>query len=175
MQNSLNKESTVVEFTSKSAADAKKGMTAPSELVSQSPKIGMQETQKPAQITPLKARVISVIKKDGTLMGTAAAIDKDLTAAVLAKEVNADVLMYLTDVDNIVLNYGSDSEIPLYELSAKEAEDHIKAGSFAAGTMDPKVRGGIDFVQTGTNRRVIITTLEKARAALDGKAGTVIY
>ena len=118
---------------------------------------------------------IPVIKKDGTLMGTAAAIDKDLTAAVLAKEVNADVLMYLTDVDNIVLNYGSDSEIPLYELSAKEAEDHIKAGSFAAGTMDPKVRGGIDFVQTGTNRKVIITTLEKARAALDGKAGTVIY
>ena len=66
MQNSLNKESTVVEFTSKSAADAKKGMTAPSELVSQVSKIGMQETQKPAQITPLKARAISVIKKDGT-------------------------------------------------------------------------------------------------------------
>ena len=66
MQNSLNKESTVVEFTSKNAADAKKGVTAPSELVSQVSKIAMQETQKPAQITPLKARAISVIKKDGT-------------------------------------------------------------------------------------------------------------
>ena len=118
---------------------------------------------------------IPVVKKDGTLTGTAAAIDKDLTAAVLAKEVDADVLMYLTDVDNIVLNYGSDSEIPLYELSAKEAEDLVKKGHFAAGTMDPKVRGGIDFIHTGTNRKVIITTLEKARAALAGKAGTVIY
>ena len=118
---------------------------------------------------------IPVIKKDGTLVGTAAAIDKDLTAAVLAKEVNADVLMYLTDVDNIVLNYGSDSEIPLYELSAKEAEELVRVGQFAAGTMDPKVRCGIDFIHTGTNRKVIITTLEKARAALDGKAGTVIY
>lgn len=118
---------------------------------------------------------IPVIKKDGTLVGTAAAIDKDLTAAVLAKEVNADVLMYLTDVDNIVLNYGSDSEIPLFELTAKEAENLVRTGEFAAGTMDPKVRGGIDFVYTGTGRKVIITTLEKARAALDGKAGTVIY
>ena len=118
---------------------------------------------------------IPVIKKDGTLMGTAAVIDKDLTAAVLAKEVNADVLMYLTDVDNIVLNYGSDSEIPLYELKSSEAEALVHKGQFAAGTMDPKVRGGIDFIHTGTNRKVIITTLEKARAALDGKAGTVIY
>ena len=118
---------------------------------------------------------IPVIKKEGSLVGASAVIDKDLTAAVLAKEVDADILMYLTDVDNIVLNYGSDSEIPLYELSSKEAEDLVKKGEFAAGTMDPKVRGGIDFIHTGTNRKVIITTLEKARAALDGKAGTVIY
>ena len=118
---------------------------------------------------------IPVIKKEGSLVGASAVIDKDLTAAVLAKEVDADILMYLTDVDNIVLNYGSDSEIPLYELSSKEAEDLVKKGEFAAGTMDPKVRGGIDFIHTGTNRKVIITTLEKARAALDRKAGTVIY
>ena len=118
---------------------------------------------------------IPVKKEEGILKGTAAVIDKDLTAAVLAKEVDADVLMYLTDVDNIVLNYGSDSEIPLYELAAAEAEDLVKKGQFAAGTMDPKVRGGIDFIYTGKNRKVIITTVEKARAALDGKAGTVIY
>lgn len=118
---------------------------------------------------------IPVIKQGGMLVGASAMIDKDLTAAVLAKEVDADVLMYLTDVDNIVLNYGSDSEIPLYELSAAEAESLVKIGQFAAGAMDPKIRGGIDFIYTGKNRKVIITTVEKARAALDGKAGTVIY
>ena len=66
MQNSLNKESTVVEFTSKTAADAKKGVSAPSELVSQVSKLNLQETQKTAFITPLKTKTIHVIKKDGT-------------------------------------------------------------------------------------------------------------
>lgn len=118
---------------------------------------------------------IPVIKQGAILKGASAVIDKDLTAAVLAKEVDADILMYLTDVDNIVLNYGSDSETPLYELSAAEAESLVKIGQFAAGTMDPKVRGGIDFIHTGKNRKVIITTLEKAKDAIAGKAGTVIY
>ena len=64
MQNSLNKEGTIVEFTSKSVVDAKKGVTAPSELVSQGSKLSSQ--QEAQKITPLKTRTVSVIKKDGT-------------------------------------------------------------------------------------------------------------
>lgn len=116
------------------------------------------------------------VMKDGTkLVGASAVIDKDYTASLLAKEVDADVLMYFTSVDNVVNNYGTNQEIPLAKLTVAEAEDHANKAQFVAGSMLPKVEACIDFIKAGKGRYAIITSMEKAKDALAGKAGTTIY
>lgn len=118
---------------------------------------------------------IPVMEQGTKLKGASAVIEKDFTAALLAKELDADVLMYLTNVDDVVLNFGSHSEIHLNKLTAADAEEHAKAGHFAAGAMLPKIEGSLDFIKSGKDRTAIITTVEKAKEALAGRAGTTIF
>ena len=119
---------------------------------------------------------IPVIKtnKIELLQGISAVIDKDRSSALLARQINADMLLILTAVDKVYLNYNTDNEIALDKLSAKEARDYIDLGHFAKGSMLPKVEACLDFIENTTNTKAIITSLDKAKDALLGKTGTVI-
>lgn len=117
---------------------------------------------------------IPVVKhEDGSLEGVAAVIDKDFAAELLAEEVEADVLMILTEVEKVAINFNKPDQKDLDELTIKEAEKHIADGQFAPGSMLPKVEAAMKFVESGDNKKAIITSLDKAIDALEGKTGTV--
>ena len=111
---------------------------------------------------------------DGTLSGVEAVIDKDFGAAKLADLLGADILLILTSVDAAKINFGTESEQSLGEISPEELQRHIDDGQFAAGSMLPKIEAALEFVQTGDGRRAIITSLEKTTEALEGRSGTTI-
>lgn len=117
---------------------------------------------------------IPVVKhEDGSLEGVAAVIDKDFAAELLAEEVEADVLMILTEVEKVAINFNKPDQKDLDELTIQEAEKHIADGQFAPGSMLPKVEAAMKFVESGDNKKAIITSLDKAIDALEGKTGTV--
>lgn len=117
---------------------------------------------------------IPVVKhEDGSLEGVAAVIDKDFAAELLAEEVEADVLMILTEVEKVAINFNKPDQKDLDELTIEEAEKHIADGQFAPGSMLPKVEAAMKFVESGDNKKAIITSLDKAIDALEGKTGTV--
>lgn len=116
---------------------------------------------------------IPVVKaEDGSLKGVEAVIDKDHTAAVLAEKIKADILLILTDVEAAALNYGRPTQKNLSRLTIDEAENYLKKGEFGKGSMGPKIESAIRFVKKGG--KAIITSLEKAKNALEGKSGTLI-
>lgn len=118
---------------------------------------------------------IPVIEKaDGELEGVAAVIDKDFAAELLAEEVGADALMILTEVEKVAINFNKPDQKNLDTLTLDEAEKYIKEGQFAPGSMLPKVQAAMKFVQKNPGKKAIITSLDKAIDALEGKTGTVI-
>jgi carbamate kinase len=118
---------------------------------------------------------IPVRKKGGKgLKGASAVVDKDFASAKLAEELNADMLVILTAVEKVALNYGKPDQELLSEISIREAERYIKEGHFAPGSMLPKVEAALSFVKSAPGRRALITMLDKARDGLAGKTGTVI-
>lgn len=117
---------------------------------------------------------IPVIKKDGMLFGVAAVIDKDRSAALLAKEIDADVLLILTAVDKVYINYNKENQMALDKITVKDAEEYMNSGHFAKGSMLPKIEACIDFVKGSPNKKAIIGSLEKAALAINGESGTVI-
>jgi len=117
---------------------------------------------------------IPVMEQGYRLKGASAVIEKDLAAGLLAKEVDADVLMILTSVDNVTLNYGQADEKPLSSMTVEEARDYIRQGQFEFASMLPKVEASVDFISHGKGRSAIITSLSKAQDSLAGKAGTTI-
>jgi carbamate kinase len=117
---------------------------------------------------------IPVIKNDdGWLEGVDAVIDKDRAGSVLAKEVDADIFLVLTDVDCAKLDYGKPGERPIKRMTAAEAWKYSEEGHFLPGSMGPKVEACTRFVEEG-GERAIITSLAKAVDALKGEAGTTI-
>ena len=118
---------------------------------------------------------IPVIEKDdGSLEGIAAVIDKDLAAERLAEDVGADTLVILTEVEKVSINYRKPDQKDLSCITVEEAEQYIKEGHFAPGSMLPKIQAAMMFVQANPGKKAIITSLYKAVEALEGKAGTVI-
>ena len=115
-----------------------------------------------------------VEKMDGTLEGVAAVIDKDFAAELLAEQVDADVLMILTEVEKVAINWGKEDQQSLDHMSLKEAAQYVEEGQFAPGSMLPKVEAAMKFARTFPGKKAIITSLEKAIDALEGKTGTVI-
>lgn len=111
---------------------------------------------------------------DGTLEGVAAVIDKDFAAELLAEQVEADVLMILTEVEKVAINWGKPNQENLDHLSLKSAVRYIEEGQFAPGSMLPKVEAAMKFVRTYPHKKAIITSLDKAIDALEGKTGTTI-
>ncbi len=109
----------------------------------------------------------------GHYMGVEAVIDKDLAGERLAEVVNADTFLVLTDVENARLNYGQPDEEEVGPITLAQAKKYLAEGHFLAGSMGPKVKACIRFLESG-GKRAIITSLDKALEALDGKTGTRI-
>ncbi|GJM23630.1 MAG: carbamate kinase [Phycisphaerae bacterium] len=110
----------------------------------------------------------------GGYEGIEAVIDKDLTSALLASEVDADTLAILTDVDKVCLNFGTSDEKPLDRMTVDEARQHREDGQFPDGSMGPKVDACVDFLMRSKNpdARAIITSIAGCLDALAGKTGT---
>lgn len=111
---------------------------------------------------------------DGTLEGVAAVIDKDFAAELLAEQVDADTMMILTEVEKVAVNWGRPEQQNLDKMSLKEAALYVEEGQFAPGSMLPKVEACMKFVRQNPQKKAIITSLDKALDALEGKTGTVI-
>jgi len=118
---------------------------------------------------------IPVFKTEGHhLKGAAAVVDKDFAAAVLAKQLNADLLIILTAVEKVSIHYGKPDQQELDAMTAAEARKYIADGEFAPGSMLPKVEAALSFAESAPGRKTLITLLEKARDGINGKTGTVI-
>ncbi|MEG2744035.1 MAG: carbamate kinase [Oscillospiraceae bacterium] len=111
---------------------------------------------------------------DGSLEGVAAVIDKDFAAELLAEQVDADVLLILTEVEKVAIRYNTPQQENLSQLSLEQAAQYVEEGHFAPGSMLPKVQAAMKFVRSNPEKRAIITSLDKAVEALEGKTGTVI-
>lgn len=112
--------------------------------------------------------------EDGTLEGTAAVIDKDFAAELLAEELGADALMILTEVEKVAINWGKPNQENLGHMNVAEAQKYVEEGHFAPGSMLPKVQAAMKFVTANPGKKAIITSLDKAIEALEGKTGTVV-
>ena len=108
------------------------------------------------------------------LRGVEAVIDKDLTAAILAREVHADTLVIATDVTNVMIDYGTPRQRPLGPVTVAELREHAAAGQFARGSMGPKVEAALRFVEGGGTRAVITSLEHIADAVTRDDAGTVV-
>ena len=117
---------------------------------------------------------IPVVENKSLLSGVEAVIDKDRTAALLAKLIGADTLMILTAVAKVSLNYNTDKQVDLDSITIDEAKKYISENQFAKGSMLPKVEACMSFVEDSNDRRAIISSLEKASLAIKGKTGTII-
>jgi carbamate kinase len=116
---------------------------------------------------------VPVIEEGPRLVGVEAVVDKDLCAAILARDVEAGVLLICTDVDGVYRGYGTSQQRVIDRLSPEEARRGLDDGTFPAGSMGPKVDAAAAYVEAG-GRRAVICALDDAPEALDGQAGTAI-
>lgn len=115
-----------------------------------------------------------VEKEDGSLEGVAAVIDKDLAAERLAEDIGADILMILTEVEKVSINFRKPDQKDLGHMTVAEAEKYMAEGHFAPGSMLPKVQAAVMFAKANPGKRAIITSLYKSIDALEGRTGTII-
>ena len=106
-------------------------------------------------------------------VGVEAVIDKDLSSAILASDIKADLFVVLTGVDRVTLNYGKDNEQPLDRITCQEAKQYMKEGQFPPGSMGPKIKAAVSFIELG-GEKVYITSPNKIAEALEEKTGTLI-
>lgn len=116
---------------------------------------------------------IPVVRDNGTFHGIEAVIDKDRTAALLARDLEADLFLILTNVAQVKRDFGTPEERSLPRLALDEARRLLEEGQFPPGSMGPKMEAAIDFV-AATGRRVVITDIDHVHGAVDGEAGTSI-
>ncbi len=110
----------------------------------------------------------------GDLEGVAAVIDKDLASERLAEDLDADALVILTAVEKVSINFKKPDQKDLDAITPTEARQYMEEGHFAPGSMLPKIEAAVKFVESKPGRKAIITSLDKAALALEGKAGTTI-
>jgi carbamate kinase len=114
-----------------------------------------------------------VRNEDGDLEGVAAVIDKDYASALLAHSIDADLFLISTAVEHVYLNYGTPEQEPIDEMTVAEAKQYVEEGHFAAGSMRPKIKAIIWFLEKGGGE-ALITTPENIARALKGETGTRI-
>ena len=118
---------------------------------------------------------IPVVETEHGLKGVAAVIDKDRSSALLAQSIGADMLIILTAVDRVCINYNKPDQKELPTMTLEEAEKYIEEKQFAPGSMLPKVQSCMEFVKNNTHGgTALITSLQKAKVALQGETGTII-
>lgn len=117
---------------------------------------------------------IPVLEQDNHLKGASAVIEKDLTAGKLAEGVNADELIILTSVEQVCINLGQPNEEKLGEISLQQAKTYMEEGHFGIYNMYPKFRAAVEFIEKADGRSALITSFDKMKEGLKGKAGTVI-
>lgn len=119
---------------------------------------------------------IPVYNNEGNhLKGVGAVIDKDFASSKLAQMINADLLIILTAVEKVAINFGKENQQWLSDITTAEAKVLMEEGQFAAGSMLPKVQAAVEFAESAENRSSLITLLEKAKDGIAGKTGTVIH
>lgn len=117
---------------------------------------------------------IPVLVQDHTLKGASAVVEKDLAAGKMAELLDADMMVILTSVEKVCLNYGTENQKPLDVLTVEEAKRYIEEGQFEEGTMLPKVQAAIDFVGNSAVKSVLITKLAENEGGLETITGTII-
>jgi len=115
-----------------------------------------------------------IARDDGGLEGVEAVVDKDLTAELFAREIGAEILLMLTDVGKVAINFGRPDQKDLDDIAVADAARYLAEGQFPLGSMGPKIEAAIRFIKAG-GEKAIVTSLESARQALTGKAGTLIH
>lgn len=113
------------------------------------------------------------VEIDGSYEGLDAVIDKDRASAILARDINAQTFLVLTNVDYVYINYNTPLQEKLEEITVSKASKYLAEGQFPAGSMGPKIEAAISFLESG-GKEVIITSMDKAKQAILGKAGTRI-
>jgi carbamate kinase len=116
---------------------------------------------------------VPVVEEGPRLVGVEGVVDKDLAACILAKDVEADALLILTDVEGVYEEFGTPEQRLLPRLTPEEARRRLEAGEFGTGSMKPKVEAAVQFVDEG-GKQAVIAALEDGARALSGKAGTVV-
>ena len=118
---------------------------------------------------------IPVICKDGKYYGTPAVIDKDFGSELLAELLDADVLVILTAVEKVAINFNKPDQKDLDDLTPAEAYAYMEQNQFAKGSMLPKVQAAVKFAESKAGRTCLITLLEKAKAGIAGETGTRVH
>jgi carbamate kinase len=113
---------------------------------------------------------IPMVRENGALRGVEAVLDKDLTAALLARTVGAEVLLIATDVEAAAVGFGTDRQEWLGEVEPERLRELLEAGEFGGGSMGPKVQAALDFADGGG--RSVITSLGRLREGIEGTVGT---
>lgn len=117
---------------------------------------------------------IPVMKnEEGYYEGVEAVVDKDHTSSLLASKMGAEVLLILTGVEKVAINYGKPDQKDLNHLTVKQAKNYLAQGQFPPGTMGPKIESTIDFIEAG-GKKAVITSIENSTKALNGQAGTTV-
>ena len=118
---------------------------------------------------------IPVMVEGNHLRGAAAVVDKDFASALMADRLDADMLIILTAVEKVAVNFRKENEKWLDSLTPEEADEYIAQGQFAPGSMLPKVQAAVQFAQSKPGRTALITALEKAKDGIEGKTGTLVH
>lgn len=117
---------------------------------------------------------IPVLAQGVELKGASAVIEKDYACGRMAELLNADELMILTSVEHVSIGYQTDAETPLETITLEEAKRYIAENQFDPKTVLPKIEAGVSFLEKGSGRRVVITSIDKALDGYLGKTGTII-
>ena len=116
---------------------------------------------------------VPVMEENGELKGVDAVIDKDLVSSLLAIEIKADMVMFLTTVDRVCLDFNTPQQVELMRMSADEAMQYLAQGHFASGSMGPKIEAAVEFVENGGGKAIVCKAGDVVEA-VEGRAGTVI-
>ncbi|MCR5143817.1 MAG: carbamate kinase [Lachnospiraceae bacterium] len=117
---------------------------------------------------------IPVLAQENKLQGASAVIEKDTIAGCLADQLDADMLVILTGVEKVALNYGKDDETNVDYMTVKQANDYMEQGQFEQGTMLPKIQAAVEYIGDSAVRKALITKLSADKVSLGGEMGTMI-
>lgn len=118
---------------------------------------------------------IPVLMQENKLQGASAVVEKDLAAGRLAELIDADMLIILTSVEKVSVNYGKNDQKDLDSMTVEEAKRYMKAGEFGTGTMLPKIQAAVDFIGDSAVRTALITKMDQSHAVFEETTGTKIH